>query len=461
MAVATAILASSMPLAAPSVASALPRRIFGIVSGVESLDQAGRQRAWGMLQDAGCTWYRGSFYWPYIDRNGVASRDWAVQDTMVAECPSHGITVIGLLSGYAAWANGGKGDFYPPSDPTEFANFAGAAAARYKGRVHYWEVWNEENGPDFWKPAIDPVAYAKMLRATYLAIKRADPNATVVFGGIDRNDYGYLNKVYATLKSYPDAAANHNFFDVLACHPYADNRPPESTDPAFIWTRQGMDRNFSGLPKMKKAMEAQGDATKHIMVTEMAWSVTDVWWRGVGLTNQAEYLKRAYLMALNWPWLDNMLWFGFKDYNGYEVPFSLINSDWSARPSYLAYKGVSLGEITTGGAGPGSGAGSGGTTGGATATRTTLTASRYRAKAGAYTTLATRVWPYNQRGRRVALQRYRNSRWITATVRTLRAGSRATYRYRVRKGLYRWRAWFLGATDTKRSLSKAIVIRGV
>jgi len=273
LAVAAAVSTAAAPLATPLPAlAAAPRPIFGIASNINSLDRAGRDRALNMIQNAGSTWIRGGAYWPYVDRNGRARRDWAATDAFINDAIAHRQTIICSIGGYAAWANGGRGDWYPASDPTEFANFARDAVNRYKDRVHIWEIWSEENGPDFWKPAIDPVAYARMLRASYLAVKQADPTARVAFGGIDRNDYGFLNKVYAALKSYPDAAANHNFFDILAVHPYGDNRPPESDDPAFIWG--GQDRNFAGLPKMKAAMEAQGDGYKHVIVTEMGWTVT-------------------------------------------------------------------------------------------------------------------------------------------------------------------------------------------
>jgi len=156
-----------------------------------------------------------------------------------------------------------------------------------------------------------------------------------------QQDFNYLNKTYTALKKYPDAAANNNFFDILSVHPYCDDRPPESADPSFVWSN--MDRNFSGLPKMKMAMENQGDVAKHIIVTEFGWVVTDIsWTKGVGYVNQADFLKRAYAMAQNWTWLDAMMWYGFKNWDNSEGPYSLVNTDLSPRLSYDAFKSIAI-----------------------------------------------------------------------------------------------------------------------
>lgn len=71
-------------------------------------------------------------------------------------------------------------------DPTKFAAFAGEAVTRftglYPGVVSAYEVWNEPNYYRSWFPVVDGVAYTEVLKATYSAIKAADPDATVVAG---------------------------------------------------------------------------------------------------------------------------------------------------------------------------------------------------------------------------------------------------------------------------------------
>lgn len=468
LAIAATVALTILPIVDAAPAYATTRPIFGISSGLGSLDSATRDRALTMLEGAGCTWTRVGCYWPWIDRNGKAARDWSVQDAYVAGAKQHHQTIVGLVEGYASWANGGAGDWAPAADPTEFATFARDCVNRYKADVHSWEIWNEENGPDFFKPSPNAAAYAKLLRAAYLAIKSADPSAQVVFGGIDRNDYGYLNRAYAALKAYPDAAANNNFFDVLAVHPYADNRAPESDDPNFVWSN-GIDRNFAGLPKMKAAMQAAGDTAKHVMVTEFGWTVTDVSWTGgVGAATQADYLKRAYQMAQNWPWLDCMMWYGFKNWNEEELPFSLVDANLVARASYDAYKAAASGgvsvtgpdtpgtptsdtTVTPGGATPAGGTPASG--------QNTQTTSRIRIKtrprSGRRTTLVGAVSP-DQRGHKVKLQRLGRSGWATMRVLVLGSGSQAAVSYRARKGVDHFRIIFMGSDNGAPSASDVL-----
>jgi hypothetical protein len=473
----TAAIAMSLffVMAPAAPAAATTRQIFGISSGFSSLDAATREKAMTMLGQSGCTWQRVGMYWPWIDRNGKSARDWSAQDAYVADSKRHNQTIVGIVNGYAAWANGGGDPWAPATDPTEFANFARDSVNRYKNDIHIWEVWNEENGPSFWKPSPDAAAYARMLRATYLAIKQADPSAQVVIGGIDRNDYGYLNRVYATLKTFPNAAANHYFFDALACHPYGDNRPPESDDPAFIYS--GMDRNFAGLPKMKAAMDAQGDTGKHILVTEMGWTVTDVpWTKGVGAANQAAYLTRAYQMAQDWPWLDCMMWYGFRNWNTEEDPFSLVDLDLTPRPSFDAFKAAAAGGVAVTGTGTGTGTGStpttttppGTTPGSGTTTPTvrpkrrprgTLRVSRRVVTAGRVVLLRGSVSPAAP-GLAVRFQKLTSRGWRNVKTARLGRGSICRYRVRVRRGTNRFRL-VSSPTDTlTTSTSRAIRVVG-
>lgn len=61
-----------------------------------------------------------------------------------------------------------------------YGRYAYEAAKRYKGRINYWEVWNE---PDigFFRGSLDE--YLSMLAVAYKSIKKASPKAKVLTGG--------------------------------------------------------------------------------------------------------------------------------------------------------------------------------------------------------------------------------------------------------------------------------------
>lgn len=109
-----------------------------------------------------------------------------------------------VVRGTPAWARtatAAECGAIKPEALDAFANFMGALVARYSVapfNVRYWELWNEPDvdpalvAPDAvygcWGDSNDPYYgggyYAEMLKKVYPAIKRADPNAQVVVGGL-------------------------------------------------------------------------------------------------------------------------------------------------------------------------------------------------------------------------------------------------------------------------------------
>jgi hypothetical protein len=129
--------------------------------------------------------------------------------------------------------------YTPPKTDAErvrFGGFAAAAVGRYgpdgsfwaacgcpKLPVTVWEVWNEPNLAPFWDFP-DPAAYGALLEETSSAIRAADPDARVVFGGL-----AYPSTLSAT-KLAPNAflrdvilEVGSEPFDGLALHNYRPN----------------------------------------------------------------------------------------------------------------------------------------------------------------------------------------------------------------------------------------------
>jgi hypothetical protein len=106
-----------------------------------------------------------------------------------------------------SWARADHRHDGPPDNLNDYANFVGALAQRYKGRVKAYEIWNEQNFSREWGGGqINPGAYVEMLKVAYARIKAADPNALVVSGALtptgvmDMNvavdDKWYLEQMY-------------------------------------------------------------------------------------------------------------------------------------------------------------------------------------------------------------------------------------------------------------------------
>src|SRR5207248_2957280 len=107
-----------------------------------------------------------------------------MEDTAITTAQSTGAKIIMMVNETPQWASGSTNRGVPPSNPADYAAFMHAMVARYAGKVAAWEIWNEENTSRFWAPNPDAAGYAALLKAAYPAVKSADPNTKVLFGGL-------------------------------------------------------------------------------------------------------------------------------------------------------------------------------------------------------------------------------------------------------------------------------------
>lgn len=70
----------------------------------------------------------------------------------------------------------------PPSDPERYRQMIEEIVGRYKGVAKHWEIINEPDKPAYF--AGTPARYTKMLEKAHQAIRKADPEASLVLGGI-------------------------------------------------------------------------------------------------------------------------------------------------------------------------------------------------------------------------------------------------------------------------------------
>jgi hypothetical protein len=150
----------------------------------------------------------------------------------------------------------------------EFAHTAALVAEHFAGRITYWEVWNEPNLAE--GAYLSPAQYAHLLQQTYQAIKRANPQAQVLFGGLasawsDSNDY--LKAVYSELDTQLDGARP---FDYLAIHPYP--RKAEGPNPTIYMGADQALGYTTILDKFLQTLAEHGDGDKRIWVTEIGWN---------------------------------------------------------------------------------------------------------------------------------------------------------------------------------------------
>jgi Cellulase (glycosyl hydrolase family 5) len=121
--------------------------------------------------------------------------DWSSVDRSIQLIRANGMRVMLTIHQFGpVWAslqpNVGRQGWM--ISPTAYAQFATAAARRYRGQILRYLLANEPNEDVFLSPQtqcvgrrcqrVAPVLYANMVRAAYPAVKRADPRAQVLMG---------------------------------------------------------------------------------------------------------------------------------------------------------------------------------------------------------------------------------------------------------------------------------------
>ncbi len=268
--------------------------------------------------------------------------NWDAYDYWINELARRNIKVIGVLETTPAWASGANrsdADWYwhAPNNPQDYADFAYQMALHYAGKVEAWELWNEPDVEITFKCDCDRAErYAQMLDAGYNAIKRADPNATVLIGGLSIHDYN--NGGMAFLDAVVSHLDGRLPFDVLSIHPYMPDRPPESTDPNTVV------QNFPyRLDMSYKWLEAHGAAGKEIWITEDGYSTCDCGSLGVSEDEQARRLIRLYVIAMGAKNVTHFSYFQMKDkFNAGPDDLwgnmGILRNDLSEKPAFVAYR---------------------------------------------------------------------------------------------------------------------------
>jgi len=149
-----------------------------------------------LLKAVGIKWSRSDAFKWYVVEPEKGKFDWRWTDRMVENARQNNVEYLAILADTPAWA---AGDDMPdnnrnismskphkPKNPADWEDYVFAVASRYKGKVKYYEIWNEVD----WHPPVRAASftgstadYLEMLKVAYRAVKRADPEAKVLVSG--------------------------------------------------------------------------------------------------------------------------------------------------------------------------------------------------------------------------------------------------------------------------------------
>jgi hypothetical protein len=182
--------------------------------------------------------------------------NWQPLDIWVAAAEQHRVPDILLTLGQTpAWASSnpdivnyvGAGAPAPPADIQDWRDYITAVAQRYKGRIRYYEIWNEPNDNTYYTGTVAELA--QLTAEAYTILKAVDPGNTVLSPAAYAP--GYLDQLLqAGIASYVDIIAYH-FYET----------PPEATAAANANVRMVMAAHGVGAIPLWDTEGASGDTT--------------------------------------------------------------------------------------------------------------------------------------------------------------------------------------------------------
>jgi len=313
------------------------------------------QRALQMVHQAGFAWIRQEFPWEDIEIHGKGDFQdrrnlpyhsaWDKYDRIVDLAERYHVQIIARLSNPPAWSRAqgnAVGTMAPPDNLNDYGDFVEKVVRRYRGRIRYYQIWNEPNiYPEWGNQPVSPKGYTALLKVAYTRAKAVDPNVvilsaplapTIELTGRDLNDFLFLQRMY-------DAGAR-DYFDILSVQDYG------------LWSGPSDRRmrprvlNFSRPMYIRDIMIRNGDGGKAIWASEVGWnSAPEGMPANYGRASEslrARYAAEAYHRAQEeWPWMGVMCYWFLKQADDREKSqpqyyFRLLEPDFTPLPAYQA-----------------------------------------------------------------------------------------------------------------------------
>lgn len=289
LAIAAALAMVALSLAAPGANSIAPPgpplggvNATGISFGMPTT-KVDRLIAWARSLDAHTI--RVEIPWSTLEPapGQIEPRALAFTDHLVNQASSAGIKVLALAMWSPCWASsapasllrkcrpgdGSKARAWPPSDPNAYGSFVAFLAARYGSKLAAIEVWNEPDqaNEDYFAGPNKAQRYAALLRAAYPAIKRANPETTVLGGSLVGSNGAFLQALYAAgIKGYYDGLSVHFYNLVLGSLRYLHEVQLTNHDLKPLWLNEF---GWSSCWPRQRVQQEQGCVTNQVQATNL------------------------------------------------------------------------------------------------------------------------------------------------------------------------------------------------
>jgi hypothetical protein len=308
---------------------------YGFSTALAELSPAVLNSKLDAMKATGAPWVRYDMSWDAVQSGGPTSYNWSDYDRVAEAIAARNMRSLVIIDFTPSWARESgcyDSKMCAPKSASAYASFAGQAVARYQ---HYgirdWEIWNEPNISFRYHPAANPTQYVAILKASYRAIKSADPAAVVVTGGTAPSATDATNLMPTDFIKALYAAGASGSFDAVAAHPYTYPNSPADNLPLDAWGQ---------LESMRRTMVANGDANKQIWITEFGAPTNGPDQSGDHVTEiqQSQILADALRIRRGYTWVGPFFWYEYQD-DGTSTAtsenfYGIVRSDGSHKPAY-------------------------------------------------------------------------------------------------------------------------------
>src|SRR5262245_50271583 len=213
------------------------------------------------------------------------SYDFKLLDRYVEDAESHHVQLMLTLASTPTWASarpteipvhekGGRGSpgaAAEPASTTDWRNFIRAVATRYKGRILYYEIWNEPMFKPFYSGSVSKMI--ELVESAHRVLKEVDPNIEIISPPVDTSSAGLQ-----WLAAFLDANGGE-LVDIYGLHLYTPGQPE------YMILR---------VEQVLTIRQGHQQSHKPIWNTEAGWQM-----KGRTPEMAANYVARAFLVA--WP----------------------------------------------------------------------------------------------------------------------------------------------------------------
>ncbi len=330
-------------------------------------DQLSRAEIRARAADLGARWVRlDGFIWHAVQAQPGGPYNWQALrhvDDALASARDLGITPVGIIRGAPEWATVVPSNCAAIRDEYlgEFAAFLEALAWRYRDQVDHWELGNEpdvdpglipSDSPfgcmgDIYDPYYGGERYGRMLQVAAPALRRSNPRARIVFGGLLLGESNTSDPDLGSPERFFEGALRAGggaYFDILAYHayPWYTGQPLLDNDTDVSGSWQHLGGWTVGKAAFLQEVMARYGVQKPIWLNETSLTCPLPWSHCVTpdatfFEAQAQHLVRTFARAaaaevsqVTWYMLEGPGWRWS----------SLLDGRQQPRPAYVAFRNM-------------------------------------------------------------------------------------------------------------------------